>query len=111
MIITDMKRYHRIRQHLIIIGMKDKIIIMVIFKCYFSGELIALSYIKKKNNNNSGVNIELGKTNRLKALCMMEIKNEINKLCVNKQRQGMKIKSICRNQWQKRSIIQTNSIS
>ena len=34
------------------------IIIMVIFKCYFSGELIALSYIKK-NNNNSGVNIEL----------------------------------------------------
>ena len=54
------------------------IIIMVIFKCYFSGELIALSYIyikkKKKKNNNSGVNIELGKTNRLKALCMMEIK-------------------------------------
>ena len=54
------------------------IIIMVIFKCYFSGELIALSY-KKNNNkknktNNSGVNIELGKTNRLKALCMIEIK-------------------------------------
>ena len=24
------------------------IIIMVIFKCYFSGELIALSYVKKK---------------------------------------------------------------
>ena len=45
---------------------------MVIFKCYFSGELIALSY--KKNNNNSGVIIELLKTNRLKALCMMEIK-------------------------------------
>ena len=42
----------------------------------------------KKNNNNSGVNIELLKTNRLKALCMMEIKNEINKLCVNKQRQS-----------------------
>ena len=75
------------------------IIIMVIFKCYFSGELIALSYIKKKN---SGVNIELGKTNRIKALCMMEIKNEINKLCVNKQRQSMKIKSICRSQWQKK---------
>ena len=37
------------------------IIIMVIFRCYFSGELIALSY---KKNNNSGVNIELGKTNR-----------------------------------------------
>ena len=51
---------------------------MVIFKCYFSGELIALSfkkmYIKKKKNNNNGVNIELGKTNRLKALCMMQIK-------------------------------------
>ena len=52
---------------------------MVIFKCYFSGELIALSQkiFKKKTktkNNNSGVNIELGKTNRLKALCMMEIK-------------------------------------
>ena len=38
-------------------------------------------------------------------------KNEINNLCVNKQRQSMKIKNICRNQWQKRSIIQTNSIS
>ena len=73
------------------------IIIMVIFKCYFSGEIIALSY-KKTNNNKSGVNIELGKTNRLKALCMMEIKNEINKLCVNKQTQSMKIKSICTNQ-------------
>ena len=33
------------------------IIIMVIFKCYFSGEIIALSY--KKQNNNNGVNIEL----------------------------------------------------
>ena len=48
------------------------IIIMAIFKCYFSGELIALSY-RKKNSN--GVNIELGITNRLKALCMMQIKN------------------------------------
>ena len=47
------------------------IIIMVIFKCYFSGEHIALSIIK--NNNNNGVNIELGKTNRLKAQCMMQI--------------------------------------
>ena len=45
------------------------IIIMVIFKCYFSGEHIALS--TKENNN--GVNIELGKTNRLKAHCMMQI--------------------------------------
>ena len=55
------------------------IIIMVIFRCYFSGELIALSYkkyIKKKTKKtiNNGVNIELGKTNRLKALCMMQIK-------------------------------------
>ena len=51
------------------------IIIMVVFKCYFSGELIALSYKKKtKKKNNSGVNIELGeKKNRLKALCKMEI--------------------------------------
>ena len=40
-------------------------IIIVIFKCYFSRENIALSYIKS-------VNIELGKTNRLKALRMME---------------------------------------
>ena len=46
------------------------IIIMVIFKCYFSGEHIALSI---KNNNNDRMNIELGKTNRLKALCMMQI--------------------------------------
>ena len=45
------------------------IIIMVIFKCYFSGEHIALSI----NKNNNGVNIALGKTNRLKALCMMQI--------------------------------------
>ena len=50
------------------------IIIMVIFKCYFSGEHIALSIKNKtKNNNNNGVNTELGKTNRLKALCMMQI--------------------------------------
>ena len=41
------------------------IIIMVIFKCYFSREHIALSC---KN----GMDIELGKTNRLKAQCMME---------------------------------------
>ena len=36
------------------------IIIMVIFKCYFSGELIALSLKickKKQNNNNKDVNI------------------------------------------------------
>ena len=45
------------------------IIIMVIFKCYFSGEHIALSI----NKNNKCVNIALGKTNRLKAQCMMQI--------------------------------------
>ena len=45
------------------------IIIMVIFKSYFSGEHIALSI----NKNNNSVNIALGKTNRLKALCMMQI--------------------------------------
>ena len=55
---------------------------MVIFKCYFSGELTDPSlkkYIENKHkqtnkqNNNNGVNIELGKNNRLKALCMMQI--------------------------------------
>ena len=52
-----------VKQHLIII------IIMLIFKCYFSEEHIALSI----NKNNNGVNIALGKTNRLKELCMMQI--------------------------------------
>ena len=35
---------------------------MVILKCYFSGELIALSHKNKTKtkNNNSGVNMELG---------------------------------------------------
>ena len=61
---------HKILLNLIIII----IIIMVIFKCYFSGEHIALSI--KKNNN--GVKIELGKTSRLKALCMMQV-NKLNK--------------------------------
>ena len=45
---------------------------MGIFKCYFSGEHIALS-IKKNKKNNNDVNIELGKTNRLKALCMVQV--------------------------------------
>ena len=36
---------------------------------------------------------------------MMQIKNEINKLCVNKQRQSMKIKSNGRNQWQKKEAL------
>ena len=38
---------------------------MVIIKCYFSREHIALSLTK------NGVNMKLGKMNRLKALCMM----------------------------------------
>ena len=59
----DWKNVEAEVKHLIII------IIMVIFKCYFSGEHIALSI----NKNNNGVNIALGKTNRLKALCMMQI--------------------------------------
>ena len=33
----------------------------------------AHSPFNKIKNNNNGVNIELGKTNRLKALCMMQI--------------------------------------
>ena len=36
------------------------------FRCYFSREHIALSFYK------NGVNMELGKTNRLKALCMIQ---------------------------------------
>ena len=54
---------------LCVIGNNSELIIMIIFKCYFSGEHISLSI----NKNNNGVNIELGKTNRLKALCMMQI--------------------------------------
>ena len=67
---------------------------MGIFKCYFSGEYIALS-IKKQNNNN-GVSMELGKTNRLKVLSWCKLIHEINKLCDNNIiRQNMKIRSIC----------------
>ena len=47
------------------LSVDHNLIIMVIFKCYFSREHIALSY---KN----GLNIDLAKTNRLKALCMMK---------------------------------------
>ena len=45
------------------------VIIMVIFKCYFYGEHIALSI----NKNNNGVNIAFGETSRLRALGMMQI--------------------------------------
>ena len=50
------------------------IIIMVIFKCYFSGEHIAL-LIKKKTNKKKQQRCEhrIGQTNGLKALCMMQI--------------------------------------
>ena len=46
---------------------------MVIFRCYFSGEHIVISIKLRKKQNNNSVNIELGKTNKLKALCMMQI--------------------------------------
>ena len=66
-------------------------------------------FIKKiiiKNNNNNDVNIELGKNKQIKSTVHnANLKNEINKLCVNKQRQSMKIKSICRNQWQKKEAL------
>ena len=57
----------------VLFGIIIIILIMVISKCYFSGE-IAHSYKKKTNNNNNGLNVELWKTNRLKALCMIQIK-------------------------------------
>ena len=47
--------------------LRMSLIIMVIHKCFFSIEHIAPSLQK------NGVNIEIGKTNRLKALCMMQI--------------------------------------
>ena len=74
----------------------------------FSGELIALSY-KKKIKQQQRCEHRIRKNKQIKIT--VHDGNEINKLCVNKQRQSMKIKSICRNQWQKKSIIQTNSIS
>ena len=58
--------------------------------------------------NNNDVNIELGKTNRLKALC--KLTHEINKLCVNKPRQSMKTKSICRNKWKKEALYKQTAL-
>ena len=81
---------------------------MVIFKCNFSGELIALSlkkYIKKQKQTKQQQRCEhrIRKNKQIKSTVHdANEKNEINKLCVNKQRQSMKIKSICRNQWQKK---------
>ena len=77
------------------------IIIMVIFKCYFSGEHIALShkkniYIKKqKKQQQQRCEHRIRKNKQIKSTVHdANKKNEINKLCVNKQRQSMKIKSI-----------------
>ena len=77
---------------------------MVIFKCYFSGELIALSFKKKnikKNKQQQQQRCEhrIRKNKQIKSTVHdANKKNEINKLCVNKQWQSMKIKSICRKQ-------------
>ena len=60
------------------------IIIIVIFKCYFSREHIGLSYKKS-------VDIELGKTSRLKALCMME-NHTLNKQAMCQQTVQLKEK-------------------
>ena len=59
-------RYRKyVYHHLCIDDIIIIMVIMVIFKCYFSREHIAF---RMKN----GVKIEFGKTNRLKALRMME---------------------------------------
>ena len=46
---------------------------MVIFKCYFSGEHITLSIKKNKKQQQQWCEQRTRKTNRLKALCMMQI--------------------------------------
>ena len=61
------------------VSFKIIIIIMVIFYMLFIQRAHSL-FIKKSIN---GVNIELGKTNGIKALCMMQTIHEINKLCVD----------------------------
>ena len=63
------------------------VIIMAIHKCYFSREHIALSY---KN----GVNITFGKQTDKSTVHDASIIFEINNLCFNNPRQGMKTKSI-----------------
>ena len=61
------------------------IIIMVIFKCYFSGELIALSY-RKKQQQQQRCEHRIRKNKQIKSTVHdANKKNEINKLCVNKQ--------------------------
>ena len=78
---------------------------MVIFKCYFSGELIALSLKKIYKKNKKQTKQQQRCEHRIRNYKQIKStvhdankKNEINKLCVNKQRQSMKIKSICRKQ-------------
>ena len=76
------------------------IIIMVIFKCYFSREHIE-----------NGVDIELGKTDRLKALCMME-NHTLNKqtMCQQTKTKHGDKKHLHKSVEKKRSILHTNSI-
>ena len=52
--------------------MMTVITIIGIFKCYFSGGQIALSFKKQNKKNNNDVNIELGKTSRLQELCVVQ---------------------------------------
>ena len=79
---------------------------MVIVKCYFSEELIALSYKKIKQQQRCEHRIR--KNKQIKST--VHDGNEINKLCVNEQRQSMKIKSICRNQWQKKALYKQTAL-
>ena len=72
---------------------------MVSFKCYFSGELIALSLKNILKKQQQRCEHRIRKNKQMKSTVHdANKKNEVNKLCVNKQRQSMKIKSICRNQ-------------
>ena len=80
------------------------IIIMVIFKSCFSGELIALSYIK--NQQQQRCEHRIRKNKQIKSTVHDGNKKyKINKLCVSKQRQSMKIKGIFRNQLQKKEAL------
>ena len=79
-------------------------IIMVIFKCYFSREHIAL-------HMKNGVKIELGNINRLKALCMMQ-DHTWNKqtMCQQTKTKHEKKAFVKISSKKKRCIIQTDSI-
>ena len=57
---------------------------------------------KKKKKQQQRCEHRIRKNKQIKSTVHDGNKNEINNLCVNKQRQSMKIKSICRNQWQKK---------